>query len=306
MFNTKTSLLCFFFATVIILTDTTSSTVTATATATDTYIYAVCSPSKFSPSSTYETNLNSLLSSFETSTVTSPYNNLTVPSGNNAKPDPTATVHGLYQCRGDLDPTSCSSCVSRAVTLVKTTCPYAYSGLIQMENCLVRYDNNSVFGVLDKSLVIKKCGPSIGFDDQDALTRVSDVMGSLGSGDGPYRTRGNGDVEGVAQCSGDLSTGQCGDCLVDAIGRLRSECGMAQGGYVYLSKCYARFSYSGSHARQTPNSNFGGEKDNKDNDGIGQTMAIIIGIITLVILLVVFLAFLGKQCRKLQDEKWCV
>jgi hypothetical protein len=177
-----------------------------------------------------------------------------------------------------------------------------------MQSCLVRYDKSSFFGVQDKTVVIKKCGQSMGFNDQDALTRAGDVIGSLGSGSGPYRIGGNGDVTGVAQCMRDLSASQCQDCLADAIGRLRSECGMAQGGYVYLYKCYARFSVSGSHARQTPNPNFfaGGEKDDKDdNNGVGKTLAIIIGIITLVILLVVFLAFLGKQCRKLQDEKWC-
>ncbi|KAJ4869592.1 Cysteine-rich repeat secretory protein 2 [Raphanus sativus] len=111
----------------------------------------------------------------------------------------------------------------------------------------------------------------------------------------------------MAQCTGDLSPAQCQDCLTDAIGRLRSDCLMAQGGYVYLSKCYARFSFGGSHARQTPNSNFGGEKYDKDDDdnNIGKTLVIIIGIITLVILLVVLLAFLGKKLRNLQDDKCC-
>lgn len=103
--------------------------------------------------------------------------------------------------------------------------------------------------------MLKKCGQPMGFNDQDALTRVSDVMGSLSSGSGSDRSGGNGDVRGMAQCMGDLSPAQCQDCLTDAIGRLSSDCGMSQGGYVYLSKCYARFSYGGSHARQTPNSN---------------------------------------------------
>ncbi|XP_024008012.1 cysteine-rich repeat secretory protein 2 isoform X1 [Eutrema salsugineum] len=306
MFNIRTTLLCFVIAAIILSSSVATNTPTSSA-ATDTYIYAVCSPAKFSPGFPFETNLNTLLSSLATATVNSPYNNLTVPSGGSAKPEPATTVYGLFQCRGDLDQTSCSSCVSRAIALVGNTCPNAYSVFLQMENCLVRYDNSPFFGVQNKTLVLEKCGQLMGFDDQDALTRVGDVIGSLGSGDGPYRIGGNGEVKGVAQCMGDLSAAQCQDCLADAIGRLRSNCGMAQGGYVYLYKCYARFSFGGSHARQNPNQNFaGGEKDDKDNDGIGKTLAIMIGIITLVILLVVFLAFLGKQCRKLQDEKWCV
>ncbi|XP_013691175.2 plasmodesmata-located protein 5 isoform X1 [Brassica napus] len=309
--TTTATLLCFVLTTVVLM-DQTSSTATYSPTSsasTDTFIFAKCSPEKFSPGSAYETNLNSLLSSLVSSTVASRYNNLTVPSGTGEKSEP-AVVYGLFQCSVDLDATSCSSCVSRATALVGNTCPNSYSVFLEMQSCLVRFDKSSFFGVQDKTEMLKKCGQPMGFNDQDALTRVSDVMGSLSSGSGSDRSGGNGDVRGMAQCMGDLSPAQCQDCLTDAIGRLSSDCGMSQGGYVYLSKCYARFSYGGSHARQTPNSNSnsnfaGGDKDDKNNDGVGKTLAIIIGIITLVILLVVFLAFLGKQLRKLQDEKCC-
>lgn len=253
--TTKATLLCFFLA-ALVLMDQTSSTATydpTSSTPTDTYIFAKCSPDKFSPGSAYETNLKSLLSSLVSSTVASRYINLTV----GVKPEPAATVYGLFQCSVDLDPTSCSSCVSRAIALVGNTCPNSYSVFLQVQNCLVRYDKSSFFGVQDKTLMLKTCGQPMGFDDQDALTRVSDVIGSLGSGSEPGRTGVNGDVRGMAQCTGDLSPAQCQDCLTEAIGRLRSDCLMAQGGYVYLSKCYARFSFGGSHARQTPNSNFG-------------------------------------------------
>ncbi|KAL1216456.1 Plasmodesmata-located protein 5 [Cardamine amara subsp. amara] len=302
MFKTKTTLLCFLLVAVIFM-DPSSST------ATDNYIYAICSPAKFSPASSYETNLNSLLSSFFSSTVLRRYENFTVPNGSGMKQERGVTVYGLFQCRGDLDPTSCSTCVSSAVAQVRTLCSYSYSGYLQMDSCIVRYDNVSFFGVEDKTLNLKKCGQVIGFDDQYALTRVNDVISSLGSGGGAYRTGGNGDIQGVAQCTEDLSPSQCQDCLSDAIERLRSDCGMAQGGYVYLSKCYARFSVGGSHARQTPpyysTPNFEGKKDNKDDKSVQKTLAIIIGIVTLIILLVVFLAFIGKQCRKLQDDKCC-
>ena len=259
MFKTKMTIFCFFLTALILMVPT-SSTATDNPTysaSTDTFIYANCSQARFSPGSAYETNLKSLLSSLVNSTVLNRYNNLTVPFGSGVKPEPDVTVYGLFQCSVDLDPTSCSSCVSRAIALVGNTCPNSYSVFLQMQNCLVRYDKSSFFGVQDKTVMLKTCGQPMGFYDQDALTRVNDVIGSLGSGSEPDRTRVNGDVRGMAQCTEDLSPAQCQDCLTDAIGRLRSDCLMAQGGYVYLSKCYARFSFGGSHARQTPNSNFG-------------------------------------------------
>ncbi|CAH8363876.1 unnamed protein product [Eruca vesicaria subsp. sativa] len=307
MFKTSTTRLCFVLAAVI-LTVPTSSTATYNPTytaSTDTVIYTNCSQARFSPGSAYETNLKSLLSSLVTSTLLNRYNNLTIPFGSGVNPEPNVTVYGLFQCSVDLDPTSCSSCVTRAFALVGNTCPNSYSVIWQMQSCLIRYDKSSFFGVQDKTVVRKTCGQPMGFVDQDALTRVSDVIGYLGSGDKPDRTGANGEVRGAAQCTGDLSQAQCQDCLTDAIGRLRSDCLMAQGGYVYLSKCYARFGFVGSHGSQTPNSIFGGEKYDTDNDdnNVGRTLVIIIGIITLVILLIVFLAFLGKKLRNLREDK---
>lgn len=99
-------------------------------------------------------------------------------------------------------------------------------------------------------MVVKKCGPLIGYDS-DGSTRRDAVLGYLGSSDGsykPYRVGGSGDVTGVAQCVGDLSASECQDCLSDAIGRLKTDCGAAKWGDMFLAKCYARYSEGGDHS----------------------------------------------------------
>ena len=122
---------------------------------------------------------------------------------------------------------------------------------MQLDGCLVKYDNTTFLGVEDKTVVVKKCGPSVGYDS-DALTRRDAVLASLGAGDGgpykTYRAGASGNLQGVAQCVGDLSPSECTDCLGDAIGRLKTDCGPAAWGDVFLAKCYVRYSEGGVHS----------------------------------------------------------
>lgn len=146
----------------------------------------------------------------------------------------------------------CATCVAKAVSQFSSLCSQNCGGALQLQGCFVKYDNTSFIGVEDKTIVMKKCGPSDGYDI-DAMNRRDAVLGSLmsgaGGGGGLYRVGGSQDIQGVAQCVGDLSMGECQDCLSEAIKKLKSECGGgAVFGDMFLGKCYARYSTSGAHA----------------------------------------------------------
>lgn len=149
----------------------------------------------------------------------------------------------------------------------------------------MRYDNASFFGVEDKTVVLKKCGPSIGYETE-AMNGRDAVLSRMSGAGGAYRVGGAEKVQGVAQCVGDLSGGQCQDCLTEAIGRLKSDCGTAVYGDMYLGKCYARYSTSGAHdyAQSNGSSHTEGEK----------TFALIIGLLAAIALLIIFLTFMRK------------
>lgn len=142
----------------------------------------------------------------------------------------------------------CAICVAKAVSQFGRLCPNNNcGGAVQLQGCFVKYDNSSFIGVEDKSVVMKKCGPSSGYN-LDEMNRRDAVLGSLISGGGGlYRVGGSQDIQGVAQCVGDLSMVQCQDCLSEAIKRLKIECGGAVFGDMFFSKCYARYSTSGAH-----------------------------------------------------------
>ncbi|XP_028785378.1 plasmodesmata-located protein 6 [Neltuma alba] len=264
------------------------ATPTSSSSSTQAFIYSNCSQAKFMPGSAYGSTVSSLLTSIVNGAMISSYNNLTVPSSS-AQNTP---IYGLFQCRGDLAAAECSRCVAQAVSQLGTICPDSTGGALQLDGCLVMYDDSEFFGVEDKTLVVKKCGPSTTFTS-NGLTRRDAVLSYLETSDGVYkafRTTSLGNLQGIAQCVGDLSATDCQDCLSNAIGRLREECGAAQWGRVGLAKCYACFSEGGDYS---PDEN--GERKNKNGDKFQKTQAIIVGVIAVVVLLIIFISFFTKS-----------
>ncbi|XP_043808490.1 plasmodesmata-located protein 6 isoform X1 [Manihot esculenta] len=254
----------------------------------ESFVFGGCSQLKYISDSPYESNVNSLLTSMVNSASFTNYNNFTVQSPSSSQD----TLYGLFQCRGDLSNGDCARCVASAVSQLGTLCLDSCGGGLQLDGCFVKFDNISYFGMEDKTVVLKKCGPPIGFES-DSFTRRDAVLGYLGGSDGsykPYRVGGSGDVYGVAQCVQDLSATECRDCVSDAIGRLKTDCGPAAWGDMYLAKCYVRFSERGAHSH--------GGNDNNNDEEIEKTLAILIGLIAGVTLLFVFLSCLRNACER--------
>ncbi|KAB2611929.1 cysteine-rich repeat secretory protein 60 [Pyrus ussuriensis x Pyrus communis] len=249
---------------------------------TDSFVFRGCTQEKYSPNSPYESNLNSLLTSLVNSATYSSYNNYTIMGSSTQD-----VVYGLYQCRGDLAMPDCATCVARAVSQVGHLCAYTSGGALQLQGCYIKYDNTTFLGLEDKTVVLKKCGPSIGYD-ADGMSRRDSVLAALVGSSGPYRVGGSGDVQGLAQCVGDLSLAECEDCISEAIGRVKSECGGAVYGDMFLAKCYARYSTGGSDVYTKVHHH------NKSASDGEKTFAVIIGLLAGVALLIVFLSFIRK------------
>ncbi|KAG4935018.1 hypothetical protein JHK82_049321 [Glycine max] len=275
--------------TLLIISFFTTFSVVCLSSPADFFLYGGCTQQRYTSNSPYESNLNSLLTSLVNSATYSSYNNLTVVGSSQSD-----AVYGLYQCRGDLAMPDCAACVSRAVSRAGQLCPATCGGAVQLDGCFIKYDNVTFLGVEDKTVVLKRCGPSVGFGPVGSGERDA-VMGGLAGSGGYFRVGGSGDVKGVAQCCGDLSFAECQDCVGDAIRRLRSECAAADYGDVFLGKCYARFSTNGAHAY-----NYNKAHGKSGNEG-EKTFAIIVGLLAGVAILIIFLAFLRRICEGHED-----
>ncbi|XP_058086207.1 plasmodesmata-located protein 8 [Magnolia sinica] len=244
------------------------------------FIYGGCSQPKYQPNSPFQSNLNNLLSSLSNSASQSSYNSLA--TGNDSSTPPDAAVYGLYQCRGDLSTADCASCVQSAVAQLGLVCVYAYAAGLQLDGCFVRYDNVNFLNRLDTTLMYKKCSPSTSNDDEFFRKR-DDVLADMQSGVG-FRVRSVGTVEGVSQCMGDLSSSDCSACLSEAVSQLKNVCGSALAADVYLAQCYARYWASGYYS----------SADSSNEDDVGRTVSIIVGVLAGVAVVIVFLSFLRK------------
>ncbi|XP_058108281.1 plasmodesmata-located protein 6-like [Magnolia sinica] len=247
----------------------------------DTFVYGGCSQLKYAPGTPFQSNLNSLLTSLLNSASSTSYANITISS-----PTQDSPLYGLYQCRGDISTVDCSKCVQNSITQLGILCLDSCGGAIQLQGCLVKYDNVTFVGMQDKTLVVKKCGLTSNGYGNDLLSRRDEVLMELGSGSGSYRVGTAGYVSGMAQCVGDLDGGECSDCVSEAVERLRTGCGLSVSGDVYLVKCYVRYSAGGVYSKET--------KGDSSDDEAGKTFAIIIGLLAGVALIVVFLSFLRK------------
>ncbi|XP_019438855.1 PREDICTED: cysteine-rich repeat secretory protein 60-like, partial [Lupinus angustifolius] len=164
---------------------------------TNSFIYIGCTQQRYTPSSPYKSNLNSFLTSLTNSATYSSYNHFSIVGGV-ASHD---VVYDLYQYRGDLAMLDCATCIANAVTRAGDLCLQAFGGIVQLEGCYIKYDNTSFIGMEDKTLVLKKCGSSTGYN-----TRQKDVvLAALAGSGGAFRVGGSVQVKGMAQCSGDLS-----------------------------------------------------------------------------------------------------
>nr|GEZ36833.1 cysteine-rich repeat secretory protein 12-like [Tanacetum cinerariifolium] len=169
----------------------------------------------------YESNVNSLFTSLVDSAAVCNFNTLKISPLDSSRSN---DLYGLFQCRGDLNFSICRDCVANSLNQLKTTCPASTSGTLQSEGCSVKYDNTSFLGVEDKMEVYKRCGPSVDHNS-DGMSTIDKALTYLTTDNQQYfRAGGYGGVNGVAQCTQDITLGACEDCLLEARGRLRSEC----------------------------------------------------------------------------------
>jgi hypothetical protein len=56
-------------------------------------------------------------------------------------------IYGLFLCRGDVNTSTCQSCVSYAGQYITTLCPSNRTAIIWFEECMLRYSDTNFFGV---------------------------------------------------------------------------------------------------------------------------------------------------------------
>ncbi|KAK2405025.1 putative receptor protein kinase [Trifolium repens] len=206
----------------------------------------------YTANSTYQTNLNILLSNLSSNTEIN-YGFYNFSYGQN-----TDKVNAIGLCRGDVKPDDCRNCLNDSRVLLTRLCPNQKEAIGWYDNCMLRYSNRSIFGIMEGSPTYYLWNPNNATD----VDQFNQVLGILmkklreraASSDDfrvKYATGNETDVNlnfqtvyGLVQCTPDLSLQDCNSCLDAAISEIPSCCNNKGGGRVLKPSCNIRFESS--------------------------------------------------------------
>ncbi|TXG47150.1 hypothetical protein EZV62_026444 [Acer yangbiense] len=206
------------------------------------YLIHICPNKNFSRNSTYQSNLNLLLSSLPRYTKSS-YGFYREAEGL----DPNK-VYGLYQCRGDVNTTTCQDCVAFASTDITQRCPTQKEALVWYDECYLRFSNVSIFYIPVRypSVLMYKVNnitvePSQFQKLLSSLLKEAKTQAVID----PKKfatTKGNfttfQTLYVLVQCAEDVWNTDCSDCLEEAISALPTA---RIGGRVLFPSCNCRY-----------------------------------------------------------------
>ncbi|GFZ03179.1 S-locus lectin protein kinase family protein [Actinidia rufa] len=224
-------------------------------------LYHVCS--NYTANPTYQTDLDTLLSSLTPKAVSQHFDN-----------DGLNGISSLYLCRGDVTHDQCQNCVKNASQEIRSRCPSDKEAIIWYDECMLRYSNATIFGV------------------EAILPGFFHVKGVAGGG---TRT-----TYGLVQCTRDITSDDCGDCLVQLL-KQSEECCQAKIGWRRLGpSCNLRYESNLFFTPQTdappPVPVSGSPKGNGGNNTT-TIVAIVVPVFTVVLVLFGFYFYRSRRLK---------
>ncbi|KAL9327958.1 hypothetical protein ACSQ67_002961 [Phaseolus vulgaris] len=255
--------------------------------------YKICSSSgSYGNGTSFENNLNNLLSSLSSNASDSKFYNTSY----GVSPD---RVYGLFMCLDYISNESCQKCITTVTEEILKLCPQTKEAVVWEESCQLRYSNNNFLGMLNVT-------GNIGLDNVQNtsetekfesavnetlrnLTKVAsfDVSANMyATGDVPFEEE---TIFALVQCTRDLTADDCSRCLQSAIGDIPSCCYASIGGRVLSRSCYLRYElYAFYDGATGPTDSSTAKKESKNKSS---KIWMIAGITVVVGLIMVFFIF---------------
>ncbi|XP_027929669.1 cysteine-rich receptor-like protein kinase 15 isoform X3 [Vigna unguiculata] len=271
-----------------------------------------CFPSvNFTANSTFDTNLRTLLSTLTSNTeINYGFYNFLQGQG-------TDKVNAIGLCRGDVKPDECRSCLNSSQTNLTQLCPNQKEAIKWEEKCMVRYSNISIFHTMEYS-------PSYQMHNVNNATDVDEFNKVLGgllrnlrdkAAGGDSRRKYATDtaivasfqtIYGLMQCTPDLSTQDCGDCLDWSISSIRKLSKDRVGAVVLRPSCNVRFEIYPFYDSTTildpalPPASPSLHPHQEDHSNYLRTATIIVlpTVLVVLVLLIVISRYIRRKARK--------
>ncbi|WVY96926.1 hypothetical protein V8G54_029077 [Vigna mungo] len=200
--------------------------------------------------STFQNNLNTLLSTLSSHTEIN-YGFYNFSYGQNSD-----KVNVIGLCRGDVKPDECRGCLNDSAVTITQRCPNQKEALLWFNSvkCVLHYSNRPIFGVMETYPGFNVKNTNNVTDPDNFNQAVSNLMRNLtvvaASGDS-RRKYATGRaiasnfttvyVYGLVQCTPDLSEKDCSLCLESAISEIPSCCVNTIESILVRPSCNIRF-----------------------------------------------------------------
>ncbi|EOY28573.1 Cysteine-rich RLK 25 [Theobroma cacao] len=213
-----------------------------------TYLYHFCSNvTTFTRNSVYITNINNLFS-YLTSNATVLDGFYKTTAGQNPN-----MIHGLFLCRGDVLPEFCQYCIELAATDVAQRCPNQTWAIIWYDECMLRYSNQSIVDSTPERPKVNlrnnidvmepdRFNQQVATLMKNIATRASNAsLGAKKFATEEVRLKAFLIVYSLAQCTPDISSGDCCRCLENAIADLLKCCSGKTGVFALYPSCTVQY-----------------------------------------------------------------
>ncbi|OMO64900.1 hypothetical protein COLO4_31713 [Corchorus olitorius] len=207
----------------------------------------VMSAGNFTANSTYEDNLDRILSQL-TSQTDFNFGFYNLSTGENPN-----QVNAIAVCRGDRNQDECNNCLNDTVSELRQRCPLSKEVVGWSEFCMLRYANRDFFGEMEDSpgtclLNVQNTNQFNFIDALISLLRNLSSQAAAGPG-APLRKYAAGNstvgrlqtVYVMVQCTPDLSEQECDDCLSNAKDGIVGCCLVKMGCRVFRPSCILRY-----------------------------------------------------------------
>ncbi|KAJ0971571.1 hypothetical protein J5N97_019530 [Dioscorea zingiberensis] len=199
-------------------------------------IKANCASTKYTENSTFSTNLKDLFSILKAKSSSS----ISINQTSGKAPD---TTFGLYFCTGDLSQDNCQACIETAITDITESCRSSKQGIIWYDYCELRYSDTDFFGVPDTNGFAM-----INLNENTTSSRPVEVVSQLVQ-EAPlvkplmFKTQPliSESLYALAQCSSDLTSQGCSDCLTTILTNIKACCTGAKGWRYLATSCWIRY-----------------------------------------------------------------
>ncbi|KAL5839813.1 hypothetical protein ACOSQ4_012421 [Xanthoceras sorbifolium] len=212
------------------------------------FLFYFCSDQlgNYTTNSTYQKNLNTLLSSI-TSNSEINYAFYNFSAGQNSD-----KVNAIALCRGDVNLDACRSCINDSISELTQICPNQMEAIGWYDNCMLSYSNRTIFGVMKTSPVFYLWNPeNVSRVDQfnQVLRTLLESLRSRAASGSSLRKFASGNATApdfsmlyaLVQCTPDLSEEECSDCLIEFTRQIPKCCDRKRGGQVVGPSCILRF-----------------------------------------------------------------